>query len=106
MRAVRTLIPMMLLTMSFGAVQADWKSDLKAAAKQQEHSPRHVTGRLPVHDELAATEVDRNHEQQQRPAHGNRRVADERQRARDERLHDRHRAVERARVALGPPATR
>jgi hypothetical protein len=35
MRAVRTLIPMMLLTMSFGAVQADWKSDLKAAAKQQ-----------------------------------------------------------------------
>ena len=35
MRAVRTLIPMMLLTMSFGAAQADWKSDLKAAAKQQ-----------------------------------------------------------------------
>ncbi len=35
MRAVRTLIPMMLLTLSFGAVQADWKSDLKAAAKQQ-----------------------------------------------------------------------
>ena len=35
MRAVRTLIPMMLLTMSVGVVQADWKSDLKSAAKQQ-----------------------------------------------------------------------
>ena len=35
MRAVRTLIPMMLLTMSVAVVYADWKSDLKSAAKQQ-----------------------------------------------------------------------